>query len=291
MRVIIYGSNGWIGKKLMNYLSSHDFIKGIARDDHDLERELLTIKPTHVISVIGRTHGVHEGREYTTIDYLEQEGKLCENIRDNLFSPVVMALICKKHNIHFTYLGTGCIFEYDNLHPFEKERNGFTEDSKPNFFGSSYSIVKGFTDRLMHHIPVLNLRIRMPISIDDSPRNFINKITHYKKICSIANSMTVLEDMLPIMLDMAEKKITGTFNFTNPGLISHNEILEMYREIINPDFVWENFSLEEQAEILAGGRSNNYLDTSKLESLYDVPDIKTSVRTTLLKMKEMEESK
>lgn len=54
------------------------------------------------------------------------------------------------------------------------------------------------------------------------------------------------------------------YNFTNPGVISHNQILELYKKYINPQFTWKNFSLEEQAKILAAGRSNNELDSSKL---------------------------
>lgn len=50
--------------------------------------------------------------------------------------------------------------------------------------------------------------------------------------------MTVLPDMIPIIVDLAEKKITGTVNLTNPGLISHNEILQMYKELVDPNFTW-----------------------------------------------------
>ena len=52
--------------------------------------------------------------------------------------------------IHLTYLGTGCIFDYDETHPFGQEVNGFKESDVPNYFDSSYSVVKGFTDRIMH---------------------------------------------------------------------------------------------------------------------------------------------
>ena len=73
-----------------------------------------------------------------------------------------------------------------------------------------------------------------------------------------------------------------TLNLTNPGLISHNEILEMYKEIVDPTFKWSNFSVEEQAKILAADRSNNYLNTEKLESLCPgVKSIKDSVRDML----------
>jgi hypothetical protein len=99
--------------------------------------------------------------------------------------------------------------------------------------------------------------------------------------------MTVLPELLPLVLDMANKKLTGTINLTNPGLITHNEILEMYREIIDNDFKWENFTIEEQTEILDAGRSNNYLDTTRLEKLYpNVKNIKDSVREILFKIKE-----
>lgn len=40
-------------------------------------------------------------------------------------------------------------FNFDDEHSLGKEENGFIEESLPTFFGSSYSILKGFTDRLM----------------------------------------------------------------------------------------------------------------------------------------------
>ena len=43
--------------------------------------------------------------------------------------------------------------------------------------------------------------------------------------------MTVLNELLPIMIDLSLHNKTGTINLTNPGLISHNEILNMYKEI------------------------------------------------------------
>jgi nucleoside-diphosphate-sugar epimerase len=291
MKVLLYGK-GWIGSQVINILkeSNHELVLGKARVDNkvDVEAEFLEVKPTHVMSFIGRTHGVIDGKVYTTIDYLEQKGKVRENVRDNLFGPMVLGMLCVKHDIHLTYLGTGCIFEFDEEHQYGKEDNGFTEQDRPNFFGSGYSVVKGFTDELMHLLEshVLNVRIRMPITADRNGRNFVTKITTYEKICSVPNSMTVLPELLPIMVDMAEKKRTGTVNLTNPGLITHNEILEMYREIVDPDFTWKNFTIEEQAEILAAGRSNNFLDTTRLESEYpNVKNIKDSVRDTLIKMK------
>lgn len=282
MRVLVFGGNGWIGQQMTSLLlaGGHDVLLADARADNEaavvdaLDRHA----PSHVLCLIGRTHG----SGYNTIDYLEQPGKLVDNIRDNLYAPLVLALLCKARGIHLTYLGTGCIFNQQD--PVSRV---YKETDQPDFFGSSYSIVKGFTDRVMHLLDgVLNVRIRMPITAEIHPRNFITKITTYAKVCSIPNSMTVLPNLLPIMMDMMERRREGTVNLTNPGVISHNEILEMYRDIVDPSFTWQNFTLEEQDAILASKRSNNQLDTSLLEGEYkNVKNIRDAVRDCLVEMR------
>lgn len=282
MKVVVFGAHGWIGSQFVKLLESANCQVVLpdkclrADDDVGVDSFIEHSGADRVVSLIGRTYGPG----FSTIDYLEQPGKLVENLRDNLFAPVNLALICKKHTIHFSYLGTGCIFNREDPTSYS-----YTEDDKPDFFGSGYSTVKGFTDRLMHTLAdsVLNVRIRMPITGEMGPRNFITKITQYKKICSIPNSMSVLPTLLPIMVDLVKNGTVGTINLTNPGVISHNEILDMYRDIVDPAFKYENFTIEEQNKILFSKRSNNQLDTSRLESLYpDVLDIKTAVRGCIM---------
>jgi dTDP-4-dehydrorhamnose reductase len=281
MKWLIYGGKGWIGGQvidILNKMEKQEIIIGSSRVDNTMavESELKSKVPDRVLCLIGRTHGPG----YSTIDYLEQKGKLVENVRDNLFSPVSLAILCQKMNIHLTYLGTGCIFT-DSI---PEDTDGYTEDSLPNFTGSGYSTVKGFTDRLMHMFEdsALNVRIRMPIIGESNPRNFITKISKYSKVVNIQNSMTVLPELLPIMIDLSLKKETGTINLTNPGTISHNEILDMYREYVDKEFTYENFSIEEQDCILASERSNNKLKTEKLEKMYPgVMNIKDSVKNIL----------
>ena len=282
MKFLIYGANGWIGSMMCALLEEKEiqYVKGTARVNQtdSLVNEIESVSPTNIMCFIGRTHGVYEGEKIGTIDYLEKPGKLVENIRDNLFSPLSLAMICSKKNIHLTYLGTGCIFTQHQ--DVIKDSLGYTEESKPDFFGSSYSIVKGFTDQLMGLLgeSVLNLRIRMPIVNYTNPRNFVTKITRYEKICSIQNSMSYLPELLPIALDLSNKKHTGTINLTNPGTISHNEILEMYKQHVNNSFTWSNFTIEEQSKILLSARSNNKLNADKLKELYpNVCSIKDAV--------------
>jgi nucleoside-diphosphate-sugar epimerase len=266
--IVVFGARGFIGNLFCEYLlkNTNDKYKIIIPPDNirpenyqDTRLFLSTLpeKPHSILAFIGRT----SGPGCNTIDYLEQSrDKLLINIRDNMTAPLHLARLADELDIHFMYLGTGCIYTYKD------DKKIFTEDDKPNFFGSSYSIVKGITDQeIRMYKNVLQLRIRMPIVDFSHPRNFIDKIVSYAKIQSIPNSMTVLPDMFPIMEKMIDMKTTGTFNMTNPGVIDHDWILKRYKEIVNPalrdwELVTESSDLNLKAE-----RSNNHLDTTKLE--------------------------
>ena len=70
-------------------------------------------------------------------------------------------------------------------------------------------------------------------------------------------------------------------------MISHNEVLELYKEYYDRDFTWENFSIEEQSTILAAPRSNNALDATKLlEAFPGILDIKSSLERYVFKAQE-----
>jgi 3,5-epimerase/4-reductase len=267
MRVYLVGHKGWIGEMITKYCLENQIevcYSDYRGESPELLKDIMDKNPTHVFCCLGRTHGTFQGKKYTTIDYLQHHECLEQNLNDNLYVPLKLGMFCKWSGIHFTYLGTGCIYSY------EDEKRIFSETDLPNFFGSNYSVVKGFTNRMMDDLGVeaLHLRIRMPITSEENPRNFITKIVNYEKICSIPNSMSVLDELIPLAIHMMKENVKGTFNFTNPGVIEHNEILKMYREMVEPNFTWRNFTLEEQNEILLSKRSNNELDTKKLEETY-----------------------
>ena len=121
----------------------------------------------------------------------------------------------------------------------------------------------------------------MPIIEQVNPNNFITKIVQYKKVISVPNSMSVLPELLPIMIDLAKNHKTGIFNLTNPA-DSHQEILDLYKKYVDPRFTYELMSLEELSKYTIAQRSNNCLDTTKLQQLYpNVRPIKEAVRELL----------
>jgi len=261
VKFLVFGRTGWLGGLLGELLTGRDITWAYAtsrlENKQDVEEEIAFAKPTHVLNAAGLT-----GRP--NVDWCETHRE--EVLRVNVCGTLLLADACAAADIHMTNYATGCIFEYDDKHPLGSGI-GFTEDEAANFAGSFYSKTKGMVEPLMKEFSTcLSLRVRMPISSDlDNPRNFIYKIARYAKVVNIPNSMTVLDELLPYSIDLALRKRVGVMNFTNPGVVSHNECLEMYRDYVKPDFKWANFSLEEQAKVIQAGRSNNELDASKLK--------------------------
>ncbi|GAB2236331.1 hypothetical protein Droror1_Dr00028054 [Drosera rotundifolia] len=261
-KFLIYGRTGWIGGLLGKLCEKqgipYEYGRGRLEDRASLLADILNVRPTHVFNAAGVT-----GRP--NVDWCESHKT--ETIRTNVAGTLTLADICKQHGLLMITYATGCIFEYDAEHPMASGI-GFKEEDKPNFIGSFYSKTKAMVEELLKEFDnICTLRVRMPISSDlNNPRNFITKISRYNKVVNIPNSMTILDELLPISIEMAKRNLKGIWNFTNPGVVSHNEILDMYKNYIDPDFKWINFTLEEQAKVIVAPRSNNEMDASKLKT-------------------------
>ncbi|BFZ54029.1 hypothetical protein PYCC9005_001060 [Savitreella phatthalungensis] len=260
MRALVFGENGWIGGQMIALLRKEGVETHTADcrlEDRGTVLELIKeISPTHVFNCAGVT-----GRP--NVDWCETNQK--QTVRSNIIGTLNLLDCCDLKGIHVTNFATGCMYVYDDQHPIRSGK-GFTEADPPNFFGSYYSKTKAMAEELSKaYDNVLTLRLRMPVSDDLHPRNFVTKITKYEKVVDVPNSNSILHDLLPVAILLASHSVSGIYNFTNPGAISHNEVLTLYRDKIDPSFKWTNFSLEEQAKVIRAGRSNCELDTSKLE--------------------------
>ena len=67
MKLLIYGAHGWIGKQFVEILKSKNinYCEGESRvDDTDaLEYEIKQKIPSHIVSFIGRTHGMIDNKQ------------------------------------------------------------------------------------------------------------------------------------------------------------------------------------------------------------------------------------
>ncbi|KAK3989725.1 X-domain of DnaJ-containing-domain-containing protein [Cladorrhinum sp. PSN332] len=283
-RFLIWGGEGWVAGHLKTLLEKDGkevFTTTVRMENREsVIAELDRVKPTHVLNAAGCT-----GRP--NVDWCEDNKEA--TVRSNVIGTLNLTDACFLRGIHVTVYATGCIYQYDEAHPWDGP--GFLETDPANFAGSFYSMTKTHVEEVMKHYDnVLILRLRMPVSDDLHSRNFVTKIAKYDRVVDIPNSNTILTDLLPASILLAEHKELGIYNFTNPGAISHNEVLTLFRDIVRPSFAWKNFSLEEQAKVIKAGRSNCKLDTTKLttklkEYGYEVPEIHEAYRRCFERMK------
>ncbi|RZC56778.1 hypothetical protein C5167_015636 [Papaver somniferum] len=276
LKFLIYGRTGWIGGLLGPICDkqgiSYEYGRGRLEERSSLMEDIQNVKPTHVFNAAGVT-----GRP--NVDWCESHKT--ETIRANVAGTLNLADACRENGLLMINFASACIFEYDAEHP-KGSGIGFKEEDVPNFAGSFYSKTKAMVEELLKEYDnVCILRVRMPISSDlNNQRNLITKLSLYDKVVNIPNSMTVYDELLPIAVEMAKRNLKGVWNFTNPGAMSHNEILEMYREYIDQDFKWSNFTLEEQAKVIVAARCSNEMDASKLKK--EFPEL-LSIRESLIK--------
>lgn len=273
--VLVLGAKGWVGQKIVTLLQEqgHTPIAATSRleNRHDIVREIQEIQPDYIINCAGIT-----GKP--NVDWCEDHRQ--ETLRTNVLGLLNLVDVAYLNNIHVTNFTTGCIYEYDEKHPLASGI-GFTEDEEPNCTYSFYSKTKVVVEKLILEYPnVLNLRMKMPTSTE-LDRGFVGKIINFKKVVNVPNSLCVLDSLLPAALDMTIRKITGNFNFVNPGTLSHHEVLELYKEYVDPKHTYESLSLEEQSKFQKVKRSNAELSAAKLLSFY--PDI-AYVKTALIKL-------
>jgi dTDP-4-dehydrorhamnose reductase len=271
--ILIYGGRGYIGNHIVKELEKNnlEFVLSSNRiyNYTDIENDIKLYKPEFIVSAAGYSTP-------NTIDHYESHKE--ELILTNTTGNLILADLTSKYNIHLTLIMSGCIYQYKDYSDFNYYKLKFTENSTPNFSGSFYSKNRIETEQLLSnydHICVL--RLRMPISNNLHPKSLITKIIKYSTIINIPNSMTVLDDLIKFIPIVLEKNLTGKFNLTNSGVITHSEILDMYIKYINPNYKYTIISEEEESKKVLVARSNCHLSNGKISKFIYIPNIHNSI--------------
>jgi len=269
MKGIVLGK-GFLGQRISEFLGFQlsDFK---VSDPKNLDLFLKSEKPQILINAIGKTGGPGA----IGIDWCETHKE--ETWFANVSVPAMLAKACKENQVYLVHLSSGCVYYGDN------QGKGYSEQDEPNFYGPQYyAITKIEAQKALSEFPVLQLRIRMPIDDKPHPRNLIDKLKGYSKVIDIQNSMTTVPHMLDALKILIEKRATGIYNLTNPGTISAREIMQLYRDIVDPNHKFEIMTLGELDKATVGKRSNCMLDTSKLKAEgIEMPEIHEAVRECL----------
>lgn len=252
MKILIIGS-GFIGRRCFGAWSDAVLSEEMIETKADAVRILKQYQPDAVLNAAGV-------RGQPNVDWCEAHQ--LETARGNTVLPIILADACAELGIYLLHIGSGCVFYGESSHPDRAWRE--------NDFGnplSVYSRCKYAADLVLSTLPNVGIaRIRMPIDFIPSPGNLIDKLATYPKIIDVENSATVIEDMLLVFHQLMEKKASGIFHVTNPGTIKHREIIEIYKELVDPSHKCEFIANEDLVKqgLAVRSRSNNFLSSERL---------------------------
>lgn len=235
-------------------------------------------KPDVLINCIGKT-----GRP--NVDWCESHKE--ETAFANVAVPVMLAEKCAVHGIRLIQIGSGCIYfgESPNygtvqadgspipegfvkyggtiLHPCRKVDSGWREEdfANPKSFYSKTKYACDLVLGAMKH--VTTLRIRMPVSTQNNPRNLINKLRGYKQVIDIPNSMTFMDDLARCVEWVIQGDHSGVFHVTNPEPLTAAQIMREYQKYV-PEHSFEIITEQQLDQMTTAKRSNCILSSDKL---------------------------
>ncbi len=272
MKILVFGSKGFIGARMLE--SWPEAVGTDARID-DKNAVLMAIdqhKPDAVVNAAGRT-----GRP--NVDWCETHQ--AETIYDNVIGAAILAEACFEKNLYLLHLSSGCVFYGPSPDP-----RGWKEDDFANP-SATYSRSKYAAELVLTTYPnVAVARLRMPIDDRPGERNLIDKLSKYRQVIDVANSVTIVKDLIDVCYQLIQRKATGVFHTVNPGIMRHRDLLNLYREYVDPSHQTEWIREE---DLVAKGlaskkRSNNIMQSERLKELgIEMRPIDVALRDTMVR--------
>ncbi len=252
--LLVFGA-GYLGRRLARELAGAELSLADITDPSAITAALAEHCPRVVINAAGKT-----GRP--NVDWCESHQTETQLV--NVVGPLLLARACEASGAHLVHLGSGCIF-YGRC-PHE---GGFREDHFANPI-AFYSRTKYAADLVLSRLPhVAIARLRMPIDGTPHPRNLITKLAGYSSVIDVENSVTVIEDLVQAIARIAEVRATGIFHVVNPGVMRHRDLIDLYRELVDPTCRPELIAEDELVKrgLAHKARSNCILSDARLAGL------------------------
>jgi 3,5-epimerase/4-reductase len=247
-RILILG-HGFIGERLKEIFGCPVSDRKIL-SFKDAQEEIDRYKPKIIINCIG-----HTGKNNVDGCELDKDKTLSSNV----FIPLILAEAALRSDIKLVHISSGCIYHFD----YAKDKL-ISENKIPDFFSLFYSRTKIYTERALEVLSnaynILIARIRIPLDDRPNPRNILDKLIRYRKVISLANSVTYIPDFLRALKHLIEVDARGIYNVVNKGGMKYPDLLKVYKKY-KPDFDYEVIDYKKLNLV----RTNLILSTRKLE--------------------------
>ena len=237
MKVLIAGSNGLLGQKLLHKLrldSSVDLFatsKGKNRVGEEQGYTYISLDVTNRSEVervilVKMPHVVINTAAMTNVDLCEDEKKACDAL--NVDAVDYLADVCNKVNAHLIHISTDFIFDGEN--------GPYTEEDKPNPL-SYYGLSKLKSEQLLykHDVKWTILRTIIVFGVGENlskgnivlwAKDALSKGDNLNIIDDQFRAPTLAEDLADACILAAKKKALGVYNASGRDIMSIYEMVE-----------------------------------------------------------------
>jgi 3,5-epimerase/4-reductase len=275
--IILMGTNGYIGGQFRKYFENNMtnyrvFIWNDRLENREtFQRVLDYCTPKMVICCSGIA-----GKP--NIDWCKTH--IQETMTTNLLEQLYVSEECRKRKIHCTLILTGALYDSNKLNKL------YGEEDEPNCNEHIYYELRKIEEYLLRiggyvndEGNVLGLRVLYPVSGDMHERSLLSKLLKFENIFETETSITIMDELIPLAVKMAENRKVGIYNFTNPNGIKYSKLIELYKNIIDKN---KNCNINPNSNT---NRSSCILDTTKLEKTAEELGIQINdVESGIIKM-------
>ena len=253
MLVLITGSNGLLGQKIVKYCLAHniDFVatsKGANRNSSCSENNYKELDITlqnqigDLFSIVKPTHVIHTAA-ITNVDYCELNPEECTLV--NVKATEYLMSAAFNCNAHFQFLSTDFVFD--------GEKGNYSEEDKVNPL-SKYAISKVKGEEMLIRHDETNWSIVRTIIVYGKADNLSrsNLIVWAKETLKSNGEMKIIDDQFrsPTFADdlakgcmsILEKEKTGVYHLSGPETMSIYHLVERIAKFYN-------YSMENVARI------------------------------------------
>jgi len=284
-RILLLGSNGYIGSVFKSMLPEKSFIM-MGHSDITVQNLLNSWSFNHFDTIINCAGYV--GRP--DVDSVEKHKE--EGIFGNIIIPqIITEFLNIVKDLTLLHISSGCIYE--------DEGSVFTEEDKPNLDWESgckcsfYSGTKAMAEKIISRYPNHYIcRLRMPFDHDfNNPRNYLSKLLNYSKLLSLPNSLSNRHEFVKCCIELLDKECEfGIYNIVNSGFATAEQVVEIFKKYKTTNKEFKFFSDIEDFYLSTGSvpRSNCRISNEKLLNTgIQISNVYDSIENCVKKFHEM----
>lgn len=143
-----------------------------------------------------------------------------ETVLSNVAGQVAAAEVARKKGVPLAVVGSGCVFGASDAAVHDT-----TLPTAPYATKSFYIHARCAAERMLTFFPeVLQLRVTYPVTTSLHPKSLLGKILTFDVVHRAPTTISVLEDIFPLLPTLLRAGKKGPINFCNPGTVDLSEL-------------------------------------------------------------------